>query len=40
MFFNERLRQWENFYNFDRPHWGIGGQAPCEGLREKTASPL
>jgi transposase InsO family protein len=26
--FNEKLQEWENFYNFDRPHGGLGGQTP------------
>jgi transposase InsO family protein len=38
--FNERLRQWENFYNFNRPHGGLGGQTPYERLRQKTGSPV
>ena len=38
--FKERLREWEDFYNFDRPHGGLGGQTPYEKLRQKTASPV
>jgi len=34
--FNERLQEWEDFYNFNRPHGGLGGQTPYERLREKT----
>jgi len=34
--FNERLQEWERFYNFDRPHGGLGGMTPYERLREKT----
>ena len=26
--FKDRLREWENFFNFDRPHGGLGGQTP------------
>jgi len=26
--FNERLQEWEDFYNFSRPHGDLGGQAP------------
>ena len=37
--FNERLREWEDFYNFDRPHGSLGGQTPYERLRQKTATP-
>ena len=28
--FSEHLQEWENFYNFDRPHGGLGGQTPYE----------
>jgi transposase InsO family protein len=34
--FNDRLQEWENFYNFNRPHGGLGGQTPYERLRQKT----
>jgi transposase InsO family protein len=34
--FNDRLKEWERFYNFDRPHGGLGGQTPYERLRQKT----
>ena len=34
--FNERLQEWENFYNYDRPHGSLGGQTPYERLRQKT----
>jgi transposase InsO family protein len=33
--FNEKLREWENFYNHSRPHGGLGGQTPYERFREK-----
>jgi transposase InsO family protein len=26
--FNDKLREWENFYNYHRPHGGLGGQTP------------
>jgi transposase InsO family protein len=38
--FNERLREWEDFYNFNRPHGGLGGQTPYERLRQNTGSPV
>jgi transposase InsO family protein len=38
--FNERLQEWEDFYNYNRPHGGLGGQTPYERLREKTTSPV
>jgi len=34
--FNDRLQEWETFYNFNRPHGGLGGQTPYERLRQKT----
>jgi transposase InsO family protein len=34
--FNDRLQEWEAFYNFNRPHGGLGGQTPYERLRDKT----
>ena len=37
---NDRLAEWERFYNFDRPHGGLGGQTPYERLRQKTGSPV
>ena len=38
--FNDRLKEWEDFYNFNRPHGGLGGQTPYERLKQKTASPV
>ena len=37
--FNEKLQEWEDFYNFHRPHGGLGGQTPYERLRQKTKGP-
>lgn len=34
--FNEKLQEWEHFYNFNRPHGGLNGQTPYERLRQKT----
>ena len=34
--FNDKLREWENFYNYHRPHGGLGGQTPYERLRQRT----
>ena len=34
--FNVRLKEWEDFCNFHRPHGALGGQTPYERLREKT----
>ena len=36
--FNEKLSEWENFYNFHRPHGGLNGQTPYERLRQKTTA--
>ena len=35
--FNEKLQEWEHFYNYARPHGGLGGLTPYERLRQKTA---
>jgi transposase InsO family protein len=37
--FNNKLREWEDYYNYDRPHGGLGGQTPYERLRLKTQLP-
>lgn len=34
--FNDKLQEWEDFYNFHRPHGGLNGQTPYERLRQKT----
>jgi transposase InsO family protein len=34
--FNNKLREWEDYYNYHRPHGGLGGQTPYERLRQKT----
>ena len=36
--FNDKLQEWEDFYNFNRPHGGLNGQTPYERLRQKTTS--
>ena len=33
--FNDKLREWEDYYNYHRPH-GALGQTPYERLVEKT----
>jgi transposase InsO family protein/transposase-like protein len=38
--FNDKLQEWETFYNFGRPHGALGGKTPYERLREKTTSPV
>jgi transposase InsO family protein len=37
--FNEKLKEWESFYNYSRPHGALGGQTPYERFREKIGSP-
>jgi len=36
--FNDKLQEWEDFYNFNRPHGGLNGQTPYERLRQKTTT--
>jgi len=38
--FNDKLRDWENYYNYDRPLGGLKGQTPYERLREKLGSAV
>ena len=34
--FNQKLREWEDYYNYHRPHGGLDGQTPYERLVAKT----
>jgi transposase InsO family protein len=34
--FNDKLKDWEDYYNYHRPHGGLAGQTPYERLRQKT----
>jgi transposase InsO family protein len=34
--FNNKLQEWEDYYNFHRPHGGLAGQTPYERLRQRT----
>ena len=34
--FNDKLREWENYYNYHRPHGALDGQTPYERLLAKT----
>lgn len=38
--FNDKLREWEDYYNYHRPHGGLDGQTPYERLLQKTAQPV
>jgi transposase InsO family protein len=38
--FNERLREWEDYYNYHRPHGALNGQTPFERLIAKTRAGL
>jgi len=31
----KKLAEWENFYNYHRPHGAFAGKAPYEALRER-----
>ena len=37
--FNNKLREWEDYYNYHRPHGGLAGQTPYERLRQITQTP-
>ena len=32
---NDKLQEWEDFYNFNRPHGGLDGQTPYERLNRR-----
>ena len=34
--FNDKLQEWENYYNYQRPHGALGGQTPYERLKQKA----
>ena len=38
--FNEKLREWEDYYNYHRPHGALGGQTPYERLLTKTRAEV
>lgn len=38
--FNDKLREWEDYYNYHRPHGALGGQTPYERLLEKTRAEV
>jgi len=38
--FNDKLQEWQDYYNYHRPHGALGGQTPYERLRQKTSTPV
>jgi transposase InsO family protein len=38
--FNDELREWEDYYNYHRPHGALDGQTPYERLIEKARAGL
>jgi len=38
--FSDKLQEWEDYYNYHRPHGALAGQTPYERLRHKTQDPL
>ena len=36
--FANKLQEWEDFYNYNRPHGGLKGQTPYERLRQRTVT--
>src|SRR6516164_4361159 len=38
--FNEKLREWEDYYNYHRPHGALDGQTPYERLLSKTRAQM
>jgi transposase InsO family protein len=36
----QKLQEWEDHYNYHRPHGALSGQTPYERLRQKAADPL
>ena len=38
--FNQKLREWEDYYNYHRPHGALQGQTPFERLIAKTRADV
>ena len=38
--FNEKLREWEDYYNYHRPHGALDGQTPYERLLAKSRAEV
>ncbi len=37
--FNDKLKEWEDYYNYHRPHGGLAGQTPYERLLPEDPTP-
>jgi hypothetical protein len=37
--FNDKLQEWEDYYNYHRPHGALDGQTPYERLLAKKPQP-
>jgi transposase InsO family protein len=37
---NDKLREWEDYYNYHRPHGALGGQTPYERLLAKAGATV
>ena len=35
--YNNKLREWEDYYNFHRPHGALDGATPYERLKQKQS---
>jgi transposase InsO family protein len=38
--FNDKLQEWEDFYNYHWPHGSLGGQTPYERLKQRTQARM
>jgi transposase InsO family protein len=38
--FNDRLKEWEDYYNYHRPHGGLGGQTRMRGCSRNPRPSL
>ena len=38
--FDEKLREWEDYYNYHRPHGTLQGRTPYERLVEKSRTDV
>jgi len=38
--FNDKLKEWEDYYNYQRPHGALDGQTPYERLLAKTRAAV